>query len=91
MTNKIKPLEKAQAKAKKLKHDFALHDELCRLHKKRNEIYKVWKYGKYVIVKCGSELQFASVDDKTPKKFNFDLGKQVWVQNVYLTGVEGLL
>jgi hypothetical protein len=56
LESKIKPLELAKLKAHKLGHHFTLHDELARLHKKKNELYKIWKFGNYVIAKCGSEI-----------------------------------
>lgn len=84
-------MAKQKAKAEKLKHHFLHNDELGRLNKRLNELHKAWKYGDYVVVKCGSDIQYANVKDKQARTFNLDLGKNVWLQNVYQTHVEGLL
>ena len=61
LLKKIKPLSNKKAKAEKLKKPFAQSDELDRLIKRDNDLQKAWKYGDYVIVKCGSDIKYAHI------------------------------
>ena len=86
LKHKITPLElQEKSNAKKQKNKFFLpSDKLARLKKRQNEMHKVWKLGNYIIVKCGSELQFCKiqngkVEDKNPQEFEFNLGSNVWL------------
>lgn len=54
-------------------------------------MHKAWRLGNYVIAKCGSDVKYMNVNDKVEKDFAFELGPKVWLQNVYLTGVEGIV
>ena len=46
-------------------------------------MYKAWKFGEYVIVKCGSDVKYATVNDIEIKTFNFNLGDNIWLENVF--------
>jgi len=35
---------------------FPLEDQYLRLAKRNAEMYKAWKFGEFVIVKCGSAI-----------------------------------
>ena len=50
----------------KFKKLVAQSDELDRLNKREYDLHKAWKYGEYVIVKCGSDIKFANIKDKQP-------------------------
>jgi hypothetical protein len=73
--------------------NFIFADELRRLQTRERSLFQVWKYGNYIIAKCGADVKYIKIDDpsKTQNTFNFRYDKKVWLQYVYQTGVDGLL
>jgi hypothetical protein len=81
----ISPLKKLRDKALKDDKPFAENDKYESLVKRFNELQKAWKYGNYLVAKCGTELAFIDISSywQTQTSFNFNLGLDVELQNVY--------
>ena len=55
------------------------HDLYESLARRFNELQKVWKFGDYLVAKCGGELLFMNISKPypTPELFKFDLGNKI--------------
>ena len=61
----------------------------------------MWVFTNFIVVKCGSELKYIKIEraddghitkyNADPVDFNINLGSEVWVQNIYSTGVDDLV
>lgn len=54
----------------------------------------VWLFSNHVVFKSGKSLKYLPRTAKTskkPKDFNIDLGHDVWIQDIYATGIDDLI
>ena len=58
----------------------------------------VWVFTNHIIFKCGSELKYIDVNETgllggspTPKDFRINFGSEVWIADIYSTGVDDLV
>ena len=65
---------------------------------RRSHVDSVWLFTNYIVVKCGSELKYISKEktgifeeESKPKNFNINFGSEVWIQDIYSTGIDDLV
>ena len=58
----------------------------------------VWLFTNYIIVKCGSELKYIPKEKSSrfggpeaPRNFNINFGSEVWIQDIFSTGIDDLV
>ena len=59
---------------------------------------RAWVFDNFIVAKCGSEIKFIHRETSilgmhATNSINFDInpGAEVWIENVYSTGVEDLI
>ena len=93
LTRKINSIQKRKELGVADKRD---NWKLNRLLDRRAHVDSVWLFTNYIVVKSGTELQFQKRNGSgffkaKPKKFNLDLGTEVWVQDIFATGIDDLI
>lgn len=68
-------------------------NQIVRFKKRLASLYRAWKFGNFIVARCGSEVRYINLADPNPeaKPLNLDLGTQVHLQKVVHTGVDCLL
>ena len=67
--------------------------KLSRLQDRKKNLDKVWILPNFIVVKCGSELAYMKrgksglFSNNKPKKFSIEFGSEVWIEDIYTTGV----
>lgn len=71
---------------------------LLRLQKRSGQIERCWVFNNYIVAKSGSELKYipreTSIAGGTCVNsidFSIQPGAEVWIENVFSTGVEDLV
>lgn len=83
-----------QPKRRKGESNQGFKDQVIRFRRRERNLFKAWRFGDYIIARCGSEIQYYDLSGPNPtvaQKLNIDLGTQVHLQQVTQTGVLGLL
>ena len=71
--------------------------KLNQLLQRKARIDQVWVFTNYIVVKCGASLKYVKKKTKKrffkpkPKEFNIDLGAEVWIQDIFATGIDDLI
>jgi len=105
--NREQRREKEVVLDKKIQHaqrrkDLGLSDSydkwrLEQYLERRTNVDSVWILPNYIVVKCGSEMKYISrksdglFSNNKPIDFNINFGSEVWIQDVYTTGVDDLI
>ena len=71
---------------------------MIRLQRRKGQIERAWVFDNYIVVKCGSEIKFIQREKSVmgmhaTNAINFDItpGAEVWIENVFSTGVKDLI
>ena len=70
--------------------------KLNRLLNRRAHVDSVWLFTNHIVVKSGAELQYLPRQDNglfkaKPKPFMIDFGTEVWIQDIFPTGIDDLI
>ena len=74
-------------------------DTLNRLKRREGQIDRAWVFDNYIVAKSGPVIKYMrrKVSDSSnsyatnSKDFELNLGAEVWIENVYSTGIEDLV
>ena len=73
-------------------------DNLARLKRREGQIDRAWVFDNYIVAKSGSEIQYIRREESllggyATNSIDFDVapGAEVWVENVFSTGIEDLV
>ena len=89
---------KIMAEQKRVNLGTGDKDNLIRLQRRKGQIERAWIFDNYIVAKCGSEIKFIERTKSvlglhSTNAINFDInpGAEVWIENIYSTGVEDLI
>ena len=93
LTRKINTIQKRKELGVADKRD---EWKLNRLLDRRAHVDSVWLFTNHIVVKSGAELQYLprqvnGLLRAKPKPFNVDFGAEVWIQDIFPTGIDDLI
>ena len=89
---------KIQAEQKRVNLGHGSAENLARLKRRNLQMDRAWIFGNYLVVKCGCEIKYIKRETSVlggyaTESINFEItpGAEVWIENVFATGVEDLI